>query len=66
MMTVDVMVVVVIIIITIIIIVVVVTNLCIQRSIELKIYATGRYALCVVLGTACFSQSLVRRLTWSE
>jgi len=35
-------------------------------SVGLKIYATGRYALWVVLGTACFSQSLVGRLTWSE
>ena len=47
-------------------VVVVVINLCILRSIGLKIYATGRYALWVVLGTACFSQSLVGRLTWSE
>jgi len=50
----------------IIIVVVVVINLCILRSIGVKIYKTGRYVLWVVLGTVCFSQSLVGRLTWSE
>jgi len=56
----------VVVVVVVIIIVVVEINLCILKSVGLNISAIGRYALRVVLGTVCFSQSLVGRLTWSE
>jgi hypothetical protein len=50
----------------VVVIVALATDLCRLRSVGLQICATGKYALWVVLGSACFNQSLVGRLTWPE